>query len=121
MPKKLMSVAILGSAVLLGLTACAGQKEPTFGERLQGQGAEVQAIGTKWSKGDAMTVKGAKLLKAGEKEIAQGRAAVSAGESKVSQGNALISEGNKMKMDSEEAYRLRVGQHAGPMGVQPVR
>lgn len=99
--KPVLATAAL-SIVVLG--ACSADKEPTLGERLQGQGVEVQAIGKKWSKGEDLVSDGNKLVKEGNKEIAKGEKLLSKGENKVKKGEAMIKKGTRLKADAEESY-----------------
>ncbi len=90
---------------ILLLCACSPNKEPTFGKRLQGQGAEVQAIGQKWSEGDKIITEGNALVKAGNKEMYKGETLVSKGESKVKKGESMIKKGIRLKAEAEETYK----------------
>lgn len=85
----------------LVLSACS-TGEPTFGERLQTQGAGLAEIGTNWSKGT-------EKVREGEKLIARGEDRVRDGERDISRGERLIREGNAMVDRAENRY----GQQAG--------
>ena len=50
----------------LTLSACSSTKEKTFGEKLLGQGAELEEIGEKWSDGEKLVVDGVELVEEGE-------------------------------------------------------
>jgi len=92
----------------LTLSACSSTKEKTFGEKLLGQGAELEEIGEKWSDGEKLVVDGVELVEEGEEDIEDGESLISKGESKIKKGKSLIKKGNRMKAEAEEAHRLRL-------------
>ena len=100
---KSILLTAISTALLLG--ACSSTKEPTFGEKLQGQGVEVQALGKQWSEGEDMIAEGNALIKSGNKEIDKGESLISKGESKVKKGESLIKKGNRLKTEAEETYK----------------
>ncbi len=103
---KFLLIVVLLS--FLALNACSSTKEKTFGERLTGQGAELEEIGEKWSDGEKLIVNGTELIEEGEEDIDDGESLISKGESKIKKGESLIKKGNRMKAEAEEAHRLRV-------------
>lgn len=89
----------LGSIALLG--GCASG-EPTFGERLEAEGAGLAAIGERWTEGQ-------EKLERGEELIEEGKDLVEEGRKKQKKGRHLVEEGRRLIEESEERYEARTG------------
>ncbi|MAF68680.1 MAG: hypothetical protein CMH25_04975 [Micavibrio sp.] len=89
------------------LTACGTSQDQSFGERLEGQGSEVQKLGEQWSDGEKLIVKGKKIIKDGNEDIDDGEDLISKGKSKVKKGENLVRKGERMKTEAENTYNLR--------------
>lgn len=100
-------IIVMACAVLLMTSACASNKEPTFGEKIQGQSAEMKVVGKQWTKGDDMLSEGQALIKAGNKDIDKGETLVSKGEKKVHKGEALVKKGSRLRSEAEELYKKK--------------
>lgn len=95
-----MKSLFTASAILaagLALSACASDDPPTFGERLQNQGAGLEEIGQTWSQG-------AEKVREGEKLVAKGREQLEDGRENVDEGEELIRDGRRMMADAESRY-----------------
>ena len=102
---KQISRYFLMATLAFTMSACAATpQEPTFGEKLQGQGTEVEKIGKDWSKGEDMVLEGQNLVKDGKEEIKRGEKIISKGEKKVSKGESLIKDGKRLMSRAEKAY-----------------
>lgn len=99
---RFFSAITLASSLIL-LSACSSTP-PTFGEKLQSQGLEVQKIGKQWSEGDNMIEKGNKLIEKGNKEIKKGETLVTKGHDKVTTGESLVKQGTEMKTSAEQTF-----------------
>jgi len=91
--------AALGPIVIL--FGCASP-EPTFGERLQAEGAGLAAIGDQW-------VEGRKKLERGEALIEEGNDLVEEGQEKLEKGEDLVEEGRRLMEESEQRYEALAG------------
>ncbi|NBB69711.1 MAG: hypothetical protein GVY33_05215 [Alphaproteobacteria bacterium] len=83
---------------LTGLSACS--TAPTFGERLESEGATVRQLGESWNRG-------AELVERGERMIEDGERMISRGEQRVSEGRDMVRRGERLMRESERAYRSR--------------
>lgn len=88
-----LTVALASIGALAG---CASE-EPTFGERLQAEGASLAAIGDQW-------VEGQTKLERGEELIEEGNELVEEGQKKLEKGERLVEEGRRMMETSEGRY-----------------
>lgn len=109
---KLYKKLFLMPALLL-LGACAST-DLTYGEKIQNQGAETQAIGQSWSEGENLVTRGNSLIQSGNKEIDKGKDMVSRGEATVREGESMVRKGNRLKSGAEESYQRR-----NPDGLSP--
>jgi hypothetical protein len=82
--------------LLASLAACS--TPPTFGERLQAEGAQVRELGESWSRG-------AELVDRGERMIDDGERMISRGEQRVAEGRDMVRRGERLMRESERAYR----------------
>jgi predicted small secreted protein len=92
-----MAQALVLVVVCIGLAACATNREPTYGERIQDEGSSLKAVGEQWSKGD-------ELVKKGEKRIENGQKKIREGERMIEEGRDMISEGSKLMRDAKLNY-----------------
>jgi hypothetical protein len=98
-------VAVMAAFFVAG---CATKPDPnSFGGRLQMDGGEMAAIGKSWTDGEALIIKGRASVADGEGDINKGNRLVSAGGKKIRNGETMVKTGETMKIDAEEAYRLR--------------
>lgn len=99
--RKLVQSLVL-AVVCIGLAACATNREPTYGERIQDEGSSLKAVGERWSKGEALVEKGEKRIKDGQKRIREG-------ERMIEEGRDMVSEGSKLMRDAKLEYEQRDG------------
>jgi len=102
-----MKLALSTLALTVLLSACSAEKEPTFGDIIQGQGVEVKKIGEKWSDGEELVTDGNKLVKDGKEDIEDGEKLLKKGKSKVKKGESKIEKGKRLKKEAEDAYKAR--------------
>lgn len=102
-----MAHALVLVVVCTGLAACAIQREPTYGERIQDEGSSLTAVGEQWSKGEALVAKG-------EKRIADGQKRVREGERMIEEGRDMISEGTELMREAKLRYEQRDGISTPP-------
>lgn len=101
---KVLAVVVIG----IGLAACATDREPTYGERIQDEGSSLKAVGEQWSKGEELVAKGEKRLKDGQDRIREG-------ERMIEEGRDMINEGTELMRDA----RFRYEQRDGPSRLPP--
>lgn len=93
---KMMKVLVL-AVICIGLAACATNREPTYGERIQDEGSSLKAVGERWSEGEALVEKGEKRIEDGQKKIRDG-------ERMIEEGREMVSEGSKLMRDAKLDY-----------------
>lgn len=94
---KRMVQALILVIVCIGLAACATNREPTYGERIQEEGSSLKAVGEQWSEGEALVEKGEERLKAGQDRIREG-------ERMIEEGRDMINEGTELMRDAKLSY-----------------
>lgn len=104
--RKLVQILVL-AVVCIGLAACATNREPTYGERIQDEGSSLKAVGEQWSKGEALVAKGEKRLKHGQDRIHEG-------ERMIEEGRDMINEGTELMRDARSSYETRDGGAGSP-------
>ena len=95
MTLKSSSTTLIASVLIL--SACATQKEPTFGDIMEARGAESEKIGKNWNKGQ-------KLIKEGKAKIKKGKAKVRKGKNLIDDGENMLEEGQDLVAESEAAF-----------------
>lgn len=83
--------------VCIGLTACATDREPTYGERIQDEGSSLKAVGEQWSEGE-------ELVKKGEERLEDGQNRIREGERMIEEGRDMIKEGTELMRDAKLTY-----------------
>lgn len=99
--------ALVLVVVCSALAACATQREPTYGERIQDEGSSLKAVGEQWSRGEA-------LVERGEKRIQDGQERIREGEKMIEEGRGMVSEGSELMRDAKLDYEQRVGSSDNP-------
>ncbi len=92
-----MARALVLVFVCAGLAACATDREPTYGERIQDEGSSLKAVGERWSKGES-------LVKKGEERIEDGQEKIREGERMIEEGRDMVREGSKLMRDAKLSY-----------------
>ena len=87
---------------------------PTVGERMAAASGEASELAERWNQGQAMALKGEKLVedgkddvKDGERTVDKGKDKISAGERDIGRGKKLIEQGRAQMVDAETAFRER--------------
>lgn len=95
-------IAVASCTLILG--ACSSDKEPTFGERIQGESLEMKSVGKQWTKGNNLLEDGKSLVASGNKDIDKSAKLLKKGENKVKKGQTMIKKGERLKNESETIY-----------------
>ncbi|MEZ5823915.1 MAG: hypothetical protein R3C97_03985 [Geminicoccaceae bacterium] len=94
--------ALIALAVLpLALGGCA--KQSTLGNAISAEGAEIAAIGDKWSEGSD-------LIEKGQDQITDGNEMIEDGRDLIDRGEDNIALGKKIKKEAEAEYSARTGK-----------
>lgn len=87
-------------ASVLILAACS-TPEPTLGDRIKSESNSLKEIGDAWNKGEAMVLKGNKLIGDGQKLVDAGERKVEKGQDVVDDGQSMLSKGKRKKADGQ--------------------
>ena len=98
-----MNKTALLALMMLPLFVVGCSKRSTLGTVISSQGAEIAAIGDKWSEGD-------ELVETGEDQIERGNDMIAKGRKLIREGEDNIDLGNEMKSEAEKDYRTRTGK-----------
>lgn len=115
-----MKTILLKGAMLaagLALSACAAN-EPTFGQRLQTQGADMAQIGGDWSEGADEVAEGGRLIARGQDSLREGREDIARGESLTRDGRSKMAEA-EIRHQREAALNRSDRPYPGPVGEGP--
>lgn len=95
--KSTSAIAVMVIFLLVAtLTGCA--RQPTLGEQMVGEAAELRQAGEAWSRGQEMITEG-------RKKINKGQAMIEEGEELIEEGEEMIEEGQELVKKSEKLYQ----------------
>lgn len=95
----------LAAVALAGALAagCAANSEPTVGDAIRGESAQLAAISDDWTEGD-------RLVRKGRENIDKGREMIERGRTLVEKGKDQVAAGKAQRQQAERAYRQRTGR-----------
>lgn len=96
MKSRLAIAAIITFFLMAILTGCA--RQPTLGEQMVGEAAELRQAGEAWSRGQEMITEG-------RKKINRGQAMIEEGEELIEEGEEMVEEGQEQVKKSEKLYQ----------------